>query len=163
MLKSWTPLQCKQVAKANLVLRWDAVFKLAVTWPEVHIARYTKINGYLHMLQCLGVRKALGAPPQRYTSGVLICNMNMQITSKSLDKQIVDVLYIQPIRDTLIWWLWKKTHTPPKFNMVHLKMMVPSKESPNFQGLIFRWTMLNFQVIIRSYSFQPIKHTLIWW
>ena len=159
MLKSWTPLQCKQVVKANLGCRIQTGSHL--TWgPHCPLPQNQWLSSHATMPWS---DKALGAPPQRYTSGVLIPNMNMHITSKSLDKQIVDVLYIQPIRDTLIWWFWlKKTHTPPKFNGWNLKIMVSKSGISKLPGVDFEVNHVKLQVIICSYSFQPIRHTLIW-
>ena len=50
------------------------------------------------------------------------------------------------------WWyfeddLFFQRFTPPKFNMEPENDGFPSSESPNFQGLLFRWTMLNFRCV----------------
>ena len=62
-------------------------------------------------------------------------------------------IYIFPV-NTL-----KKKYPTPKFHMVHLQNDgFPSSESPNFQGLIFRWTMFNFRGV-RDGKIHP---TLFW-
>ena len=57
------------------------------------------------------------------------------------------------------WWkAWEKT-TPPKFNMEPEVMMVSKAGITFFEGLIFRWTMLNFRGVWQWNSHTKKKKT----